>query len=154
MCIQPCLCSVSSFDRGSRFLTTADSRGLWPLEEAAAGGATNEPIGSLDNAFRERSQDLESRGGEVNLVGLAGSAVVNDTNNDRAMSNSDLGTLEADGFFTALVSGHVHGADVPAIGSIDMAITQQVTIASNLYPQQDERELIGFLFRKMPYFEG
>lgn len=117
--------------RRIEFLFGADRRGLWPLD--STGRAADKLVLGLDNTLGEGSQFLESRGSEIDLVGRAGSTVVNDTDDDRAAADSDLGTLKTGGLLTVLVVGHMNSTDMPAIGSVNMAVAHQVTVASSLY---------------------
>ena len=94
---------------------------LGPLEVTLR-RASHKLIVSLNNTLAEWRELLERRGSEINLVGGTASAVVNDTDNDGTLAMSDLCALEAGCLLTALVVGHVDGADHPGVTGVDVRV--------------------------------
>jgi len=117
-------------EKKSGLLIHLDLGGLGPLEVAVR-GAADPLVDGVDDTLAERGELLEGRGGEIDLVRGATGAVVDDANNDRAAAGGDLGALEAGSLLAALVVVHVDGTNVPAIASVDVAVTLQVAVASN-----------------------
>jgi hypothetical protein len=121
--------------KNKRFLSNEDLvvlglGGLGPLE-GSLHGAADELVGSVDNTLGQGSELLEGGGGQVDLVGGASGAVVNDADNDGATTRGDLGALEASSLLTSLVEVHVNGTNVPAVTSVDVGVVHQVTVASD-----------------------
>jgi len=116
------------------FLSLAASGlgGLGPLQGAAVRGAADKLVVVVNYTLGKGSQALEGGSGQINLVGGTASTVVDDTNNDGATADGDLGALEASSLLTALVEPHGNGTNVPAISSIDVGVALQIAIASGL----------------------